>query len=61
MRSIQPTGTVKKIKYSMEVIHGTVNTAESGTQSTPKTSGTVKIYAAILILTFNKTKNKKHF
>lgn len=36
MRSIQPTGTVEKIKYSMEVIHDTVNTAESGTQSTPK-------------------------
>lgn len=52
MGSVQPTGTVES----------SIAGAESGKQSTPqKTIGTVQIYASILILTFNKTKNKKHF
>lgn len=37
MRSVEPAGTVEEIKSGMEVIRGTVNTAESGKQSTQKT------------------------
>lgn len=59
MGSVEPTGTVEEIKFGMEVIHGSVNTAECGKQPTQKQSKWYSlIYAPILILTFNQTKNK---
>ncbi len=43
MRSVEPTGTVEEIESGMEVIHGTVNTAESGKQPNPKTKQKVQL------------------